>query len=170
MLNKTLDVIEKYVTAIIFAAMCTVIMLQIILRATGAPLAWSEEIARYLFVWIIYLAAGRAMAKGKHLTVDILPIFLKKKPALILHIFSTILTMVFFAGLLYAGSLVLPNLLVKTQFSPANHINMIIPYAAPTVGTILMAIRGVQIIIDDIKELKEGNFEEKEFGEVTLDE
>ena len=50
MLNKVLDVIEKYVTAILFAAMCTIIMIQVIFRATGGSLAWTEELARYLFV------------------------------------------------------------------------------------------------------------------------
>lgn len=168
MLNKILDVIEKYITAILFAAMCTIIMLQIILRVAGAPLAWSEEIARYLFIWIIYLASGRAMGLEKHLTVDILPLMLGEKGKIYLNILATLLTMCFFAGLMYACSIVLPSMLVKTQFSPANHINMIVPYSAPALGTILMTIRGVQIIVNDIKELKAlSKNGAKEIGEVN---
>jgi len=165
MLNKILDVIEKYVTAILFAAMCTIIMLQIILRVAGAPLAWSEEIARYLFIWIIYLAAGRAMALEKHLTVDILPLMLGDKGKIILNILATLLTMCFFAGLMYACSIVLPSMVERSQFSPANHINMIVPYSAPAVGTILMLIRGVQIIVDDIKKFKKVSNKENGFVE-----
>lgn len=156
MLDKILDGIEKYLTAILFAVMCVVLLLQIVFRVAKSPLSWSEEIARYLFVWIIYLASSRAMATEKHLTVDILPLLLKGRAKVILHMISTLLTLAFFAGMLYAGSLVLPNLLVKTQFSPANHINMFFVYLAPTVGAVLMTIRALEILIRDARKLVSG--------------
>lgn len=156
MLNKVLDFIEKYVTALLFAVMCAIIVIQIVFRAVSWNVSWCEELARYLFVWIIYLAASKAVKDGKHLTVDILPIFLKGKAPTVLHIFSTVATVAFFAALLYAGSLVLPNMMARPQFSPANHINMIIPYLAPTVGTVLMTLRAAGVIINDVKKLKNG--------------
>ncbi|MBO5994526.1 MAG: TRAP transporter small permease [Firmicutes bacterium] len=165
MFNKAFEAVEKYVTAFLFAVMCVVLILQVIFRTTGNPLSWSEEIARYLFVWIIYLAASRAMATEKHLTVDILPLILKGKANVILHIISTLITLACFAGLLYAGSFVLPNLLVKTQFSPATHVNMFFLYLAPTLGTALMTIRALQILFKDFKKLKNGDVHEVE--EVT---
>lgn len=156
MLNRVLDFIEKYVTAVLFAAMCTIIMIQIIFRFVSWNVSWCEELARYLFVWIIYLTGSKAVKDGKHLTVDILPLFLKGKAQIILHIFSTVATLAFFAALLYAGSLVLPSMMARPQFSPANHINMMIPYLAPTVGTVLMTLRAIVIIINDVKNLKNG--------------
>ncbi len=159
MLNRVLDFIEKYVTAVLFAAMCTIIMIQIIFRFVSWNVAWCEELARYLFVWIIYLTGSKAVKDGKHLTVDILPLFLKGKAQIILHIFSTAATLAFFVALLYAGSLVLPSMMARPQFSPANHVNMIIPYLAPTVGTVLMTLRAIVIIINDVKNLKNGEVE-----------
>lgn len=159
MIDKILNGIEKYLTAILFAAMCVVLLLQIVFRVAKNPLSWSEEIARYLFVWIIYLASSRAMATEKHLTVDILPLLLKGRAKVVLHIVSTLLTLAFLVGLLYAGSLVLPNLLVKKQFSPANHINMFSVYLAPTVGAVLMTVQALQILIRDVKKLASGNGE-----------
>lgn len=159
MLNRALDFIEKYVTAVLFAAMCTIIMIQIIFRFISWDVSWCEELARYLFVWIIYLSGSKAVKDGKHLTVDILPLFLKGKAQIILHIFSTVATLAFFVALLYAGSLILPSMMARSQFSPANHINMIIPYLAPTVGTVLMTLRAIVIIINDVKNLKNGEVE-----------
>lgn len=156
MLNKVLDFIEKYITAVLFAVMCAIIIIQIVFRFISWNVSWCEEIARYLFVWIIYLAASRAVKDGKHLTVDILPIFLKGKAQIILHIFSTLATLAFFAALLYAGSLVLSTMMTRPQFSPANGINMIFPYLAPTVGTVLMTLRAIAVIIDDVKKFKNG--------------
>lgn len=154
MLNKVLDFIEKYVTAVLFAAMCIVVVIQIIFRFASLDISWCEELARYLFVWIIYLASSKAVKDGKHLTVDILPIFLKEKAQIILNIISTLATVAFFAALLYAGSLILPNMMERTQYSPANGINMIIPYLAPTVGTILMTLRAAGVIVNDVKKLR----------------
>lgn len=156
MLNKVLDSIEKYVTAVLFAVMCAIIIIQIVFRFISWDVSWCEEIARYLFVWIIYLASSKAVKDGKHLTVDILPIFLKGKANIALHIFSTVATVCFFAALLYAGSLVLPTMMARPQFSPANGINMIFPYLAPTVGTVLMTLRAITVIIDDVKKFKKG--------------
>ena len=156
MLNKVLEFIEKYVTAVLFAAMCAIIIIQIVFRFVSWNVAWCEEIARYLFVWIIYLAGSKAVKDGKHLTVDILPIFLKGKSQTILHIFSTLATLCFFAALLYAGSLILPSMIARPQFSPANKINMIYPYLAPTVGAVLMTLRAIITIVEDVKRLKNG--------------
>lgn len=154
MLNKVLDFIEKYVTAVLFAAMCIIVVIQIVFRFASLDISWCEELARYLFVWIIYLASSKAVKDGKHLTVDILPIFLKEKAQIILNIISTLATVAFFVALLYAGSLILPNMIERSQYSPANGINMIIPYLAPTVGTILMTLRAAGVIADDVKKLR----------------
>lgn len=153
MLNKVLDFIEKYVTAVLFAAMCIIVVIQIVFRFASLDISWCEELARYLFVWIIYLASSKAVKDGKHLTVDILPIFLKEKAQIILNIISTLATVTFFVALLYASSLILPNMIERSQYSPANGINMIIPYLAPTVGTILMTLRAAGVIADDVKKL-----------------
>lgn len=154
MLNKVLDFIEKYVTAVLFAAMCIIVVIQIVFRFASLDISWCEELARYLFVWIIYLASSKAVKDGKHLTVDILPIFLKEKAQIILNIISTLATVAFFVALLYASSLILPNMIERSQYSPANGINMIIPYLAPTVGTILMTLRAAGVIVDDVKKLR----------------
>jgi TRAP-type C4-dicarboxylate transport system permease small subunit len=39
-------------------------------RFVNAPIVWSEELARDLFVWITVLAAGRGVAKNVHIGVD----------------------------------------------------------------------------------------------------
>jgi len=91
MLNKIMDIIEIYVTAALFALICIIVGIQIVLRTTGLPLAWTEETARYLFIWIIYLASSKAVKDRKHLSVEIIPILLKEKGKLIINILSNIL-------------------------------------------------------------------------------
>lgn len=157
MLNQSVDRIlnffETYVCSVLFAAMCTVIMCQIILRASGLPLAWTEETARYLFVWVIYLAASKAVKYGKHMSVDLLPLILKGRGKAVLFVFAHVVCLFFFVILFYYGTCVLQGMSMKPQYSAAGGVNMMIPYAAPTVGSALMIIRGSQILAGDLREL-----------------
>jgi len=157
MVNKSVDRVlnffETYVCAFLFAAMCTVIMLQIVLRATGLPLAWTEETARYLFVWVIYLAASKAVRNGKHMAVDLLPLVLRGKAKVALFTVAHAICLVFFVILFYYGTCVLQGMSIRPQYSAAGNVNMIIPYAAPTFGSFMMIIRGGSLLITDLKEL-----------------
>ena len=153
-INKALDKIlgfaEDYLCAALFFLMAAIIMIQIILRTSGLPLAWTEETARYLFVWIIYLAASKAVRNSKHLQVDLLSIALKGKASIVLKIVTNLVSMIFFWILIRYGTAVMNKMLLHPQYSPAVGYNMIIPYAAPFVGAIMMMIRSLQNIYENI--------------------
>lgn len=157
MLNKTidrvLDLFETYVCSVMFAVMCCIILIQVVFRVSGLPLAWTEELARYLFVWIIYLAASKAVKNGKHMSVDLLPLVLKGRAKYVLYLFANVVSLVFFLILCAYGFSVLQGMTGRPQYSAASHINMILPYAAPTVGSLMMTIRGVQNIVGLVREM-----------------
>ncbi len=45
---------------------------QIVMRyALNAPLIWSEELARFLIVWMTFLGAAVVCCEGRHLNVDV---------------------------------------------------------------------------------------------------
>jgi TRAP-type C4-dicarboxylate transport system permease small subunit len=45
---------------------------QVLLRYVfNSPVAWIEEISRYLFVWIVFLGSAVAFRSGTHIKVDI---------------------------------------------------------------------------------------------------
>jgi len=116
------------------------------------PLVWSEEISRYLFIWIIYLAASRAVHTNRHLSVGILPILLPEKGKQILYIIASVLTFVFLVVLCYNCFLLLQRMGERPQFAPASGINMIYAYAAPALGSAMMTIRCVQNLVNSIKQ------------------
>jgi TRAP-type C4-dicarboxylate transport system permease small subunit len=43
------------------------------------PLTWTEEAARYTFVWLVFLATGAAFRDSKHMTADLFVSFLPPK-------------------------------------------------------------------------------------------
>lgn len=55
------------------ALIAVIIFLQVIFRCVvGSSLSWSEEISRYIEVWIVFITAGYALGKGQHICMDLL--------------------------------------------------------------------------------------------------
>lgn len=66
------EFIEKS-SVVLLSFMCFFILLQVIYRFIfhdSKP--WTEEIARYLFMWLTYCGAALAMKNGAHLRMDFL--------------------------------------------------------------------------------------------------
>jgi TRAP-type C4-dicarboxylate transport system permease small subunit len=50
-----------------------VILGQVLLRnVLGLPLVWSEELARYLTIWLTFLGGAIATANDEHVVVDVI--------------------------------------------------------------------------------------------------
>src|ERR1700730_14471198 len=58
-------VLVAMLTAVTFAQVCARYVL-------GDPLIWSEEAARYLFVWVSMIGAALALREGGHFGLDLL--------------------------------------------------------------------------------------------------
>ena len=74
-LNKLAIPLEKVIFSFAGAGMAliaVIIFVQVIFRLMGRSLSWSEEISRYIEVWIVFLTAGYALGKGQHICMDLL--------------------------------------------------------------------------------------------------
>jgi len=97
--------IGDYAIAALFAATIVVITAQVLWRyAFGSPLVWTEELARYLFMWITFLGAALAVRDGTHirvtLLVDRLPAGVRRAMTVV-QLLLMVLLMVF---LVYVGA------------------------------------------------------------------
>lgn len=63
-------------------ALAAVITLQIVSRMFFTSVSWTEEVARFLLIWITYLGATLAFQQGRHIAVrmlrDSLPLALRR--------------------------------------------------------------------------------------------
>ena len=48
--------IEKTICGVLIVVMACIIFLQIICRMLKFPLDWSEELSRFMFIWLIYIS------------------------------------------------------------------------------------------------------------------
>jgi TRAP-type C4-dicarboxylate transport system permease small subunit len=77
--------VGRHLAWIALALMVVVILAQVFFRyVLNNALAWPDEAARFLMMWMIALAAPSAMRWGGFVSIDIVPDALPRKPALIL--------------------------------------------------------------------------------------
>lgn len=153
--------LEELIASIFLAAMTIVIALQIIFRFTGAPLSWTEELARYMFIWLIYISCSYAVRTRSHIKVDMLTLFFKKRGNLVLSLLSDLAFLIFSVIITYYGTIVVHKLaVVNPQYSAAMNMPMWIPYLSFALGMGLASIRLVQDMVLLCVEYKQ-NKEEK---------
>lgn len=143
---KLLD--DHFEEAIIFVAlsmMSLIIALQVVMRyGFQASLSWSEEIARYLFIWLIYIGISYGVKKNAHVAVTALDLVLSPRAQHVMKIISTIVFFLFAMTVVYYGRAVCATIGRLGQEAPATGIHMWMVYAAVPTGFTLTCIRLVQ--------------------------
>lgn len=67
-----LEVINALVASLLFALLTIVVTLQVVTRfILHLPFIWSEEIARFLFFWVVMLGAAMGVRNRRHFVVDV---------------------------------------------------------------------------------------------------
>lgn len=72
------DALVLGLAAVFVAGFLGCVVLQVLFRyVLAAPLPWSEEAARYLFVWTAFVAAAASVARNDQFSI---PLFVEKLP------------------------------------------------------------------------------------------
>jgi TRAP-type C4-dicarboxylate transport system permease small subunit len=144
-INSTMRSIRKATEAVIvalFAVLVSVVFLQVIARYVfNQPPAWSEELARYLQVWIILLASPLCIRKGSHLAVDYFSHKLSPAARFRLDILIGLLITFYVAVVTLFGVRLM--VVGRFQISPAMGIPMAVVYAVLPLSGALMFLESV---------------------------
>ena len=164
--NRIVDVlnrVEEVVLVAMFSAMVLIIFVQVITRKTGNSLYWSEELGKFLFVWISWLGISIAQRKGEHIKITMLTDHLPFRAAQVFNILSDLVVIAICVVTLYYGV----SLVISQWTSPYAGIKISTSwgYLAVVVGCTLMTIRCLGSIKDSVVFLAKGRPEESEGGE-----
>ena len=148
---------EEAIVVALMAMMSVLIGVQIFMRyVMGASLSWSEELARYFFIWATYIGIAYAVRKDAHIRVtmgtDLLPPGVK--------VYARVLTHLIFAAfalfVMYQGWFMVEKTFRVGQKSASLGIPMGIIYLAPFTGFLLVVLRLVQAIVIDLRSAGRG--------------
>lgn len=134
-LERALDAVLALMLAVLVASLVWQVFGRYALdRAPG----WSEELARFLMVWITMLGSAVVMRENGHISVSV---FVDALPPGLRTLLLAIRDLVVLATvyILFAYGINLATLL-KGQSSPAFEVTMALPYAALPAGAFLIGL------------------------------
>lgn len=149
------DHLEEFFIIPLMFLMSILIFVQVVMRyAFDNSLVWSEELARYMFVWLVYFAVSYTARREKHIRIDAAINLYPKKLRPYVEMLSEIIVLAFSVFIAVTAITVYQKITWSGQMSPAMRIPMQFVYAAPLVGFFLTAIRQLQCIGRRIKAIK----------------
>lgn len=105
----------------------------------GSSISWSEELGRYLMIWLGFLGASLALQQGLHVGVELLVQWVPPRVATWLRGLARGAVAGFLLVVIGYGIFLVSNL--WDQQSPVAGIRMTWPYLAIPVGSLLMLIQ-----------------------------
>ena len=103
--QEPLSVGDKII-ALLFGVIVCVMFAQVVFRYIfNNSLSWSEEIVRYLFVWLTFLGGALAIKTKSHIAVEFFIELLPDKYLKYIKILNQLIVIVFFSSIIVIGLL-----------------------------------------------------------------
>ena len=114
-LDQAFSKVEGFLSVVLFLAMVAIVCWSVICRyALKIPFLQSEELARYLMIYIVYIGTSIGVKSKSHIGVEVFVDMLPEKIYKKVRIFTEILCMLMFV-LLFVLSLQMFNHLIMTK-------------------------------------------------------
>lgn len=142
MVKKFLDNFEEYFCVWTMAIMTVLVFIQVVMRYVFSnSLSWSEELARYIFLWLSWIGASYAVKERSHFRVSMFADKIKGEKRRIFEYFVLIVWFIFSFILTWLGTELVLFIHDTGQISAAMEMPMTLPYASVPVGCALMCVR-----------------------------
>ena len=142
---NALRLVERSLLVALFLTMVALYFTSVVTREIGgtfaSQFAWIEEAVRLMSLFLVFLALGLALERGKHVRIDILQGHLPESAQLWLRRLIDMVGLVFSLYLAWLGLTLVQFVLKTNQVSPTLQIPMGWIYMAPVLGFCLLALR-----------------------------
>lgn len=146
---------EENLAALFMGGLLFTLFLQVFTRyVLNDPLSWTEEAARYIYVYIVFLGASAAISDRSHVGIDYFAKALPIKAQWIVSLLVNLAILFVLAQLLYWGwraAMRQWNMPLVVLEIPYTWVYIIIPITA-----VLMTIRTIVIMGEDYRAMRRG--------------
>lgn len=118
--NTKMNKILCGIMFVTFTLMVILTFMQVVFRyCLEQPLSWSEEGAKYLFMWATYTGASIAFYEGKHINVTLLTDLFSPRVKAAFYLAADAFCLWFLFVFVYQGFVVSQRVFALGQFSPS---------------------------------------------------
>lgn len=151
-LERTSEVTNRaaeYVMIVLMIGISLLIFTQVVMRYVfNYSLFWSEELARYILIWITFIGASVGFKRTAHMGIDFVYMRLSRSSRRVVSIVIYLVILLFaFVMSVYGFNL---SIFVWWQFSPALFIRMTFPYISISIGGVLIVIHTLANMAGDL--------------------
>ncbi len=138
--------------------MTSIICIQIILRLFDASLSEAEEIARFLFVWAMYLSISYGIRENRHIRIRVVIDNLQSDLRLLAYNVSDLIFLIYSVVVVLFGWDVIRRSLELGQIAPATEVPIAFIYGSVVIGALFNVLhllmrlhqRAIGIEVDSI--------------------
>ena len=153
-ITKIYDSLEAFVLVLALAFSTLLIFVQVIFRYVLIDsITWSEELARYIFIWMIWLGTSVSMKQKEHIRMDMLMNAVHGKGKLVLDLVSGIIMLAFCIFLVKYGWDLVASMMSRGNKSVALRLPMWIVYSSLPFSQLIVALRLIGSIVSDAGKL-----------------
>ena len=118
-----------------------------------APFVWTEELALFLLVWMVFLAGSLTVRRWENVRVTYFIEKLPDKVAVGIECLSKLLALAFLTFVLILSVRIIPQV-GPTEVAPALNISMLFPQMGLVVGLVLMVVQMVGLLLETLVALR----------------
>ena len=123
-----------------------------------SPIVWSEEVTKFMSVWLAIVGAAATSRADEHTTLDLLQGFVKNKKAkMILFVATRVIVVLVLLGLFPASIRAMQTLGISRAAS--SHMPMWVLYLSFPLGTVCMLIAYIRTVPEFAKMILKGEKE-----------
>ena len=146
---KKLNLLE-WLIALLMLLLVFIVFSQVALRyLTYQPLVWTEEIGRYVFIWLSLIGAAAGTQRAGHFAIDFLPRSLPRRAGHVLKAVIRIVETALYGTMCWTGFLV--TKVTHQQMSSSIDMPMSIPYAALPVAGLLLCVSSLRNAVTELR-------------------
>ena len=148
------DKFEEYLLITSLVVTVCLIFAQIVMRwVFNSSLTWSEELARYLFIWQIWLGTSIGFKDNKHIQITLIRDKFRNKGRLVFDIIARLILLAFCVFLVVVGLQMVNRLFTTNYLSAALRIPVAWVYLSLPFSSFIVCLRLINKMINDFQSL-----------------
>ncbi|MFA6505073.1 MAG: TRAP transporter small permease [Treponemataceae bacterium] len=152
--KKAFERVINFLIASLLACMVFLVFGNVISRYfLQISIGWSEEVSRFMLIWLAFLGAVIAYLKNEHLGLDVLHKYLPRFASLILLVIADLFVLAALAFMTKGGFDMTLDSLQSGWVSSAVPIPYGYVYMVAPISTALMFLEGLLKLAEDVKKL-----------------
>lgn len=142
---------EEFISVVFITIALILLTLQVILRFVfNTSFGWIEELSRYLYIWVIYLASSAAVRHDATIRIDVAENIWPRPIRKGVVVFGKIIMLIFCVYITVYAVQYVHQQMLKNPLSASMRISMWIPMLILPIGNGLISIRVLIDIIEDV--------------------